>query len=159
MRSSGLCEAPAPPHVAVPAATQPLQPGRAVAHPSAPGGIANSNFGSVSATAAEAFRVATIEQLSPAATMSSFFRSKKLDIGSFLNIKVIRDHTKRKAFAEFEPERCVTSPTPPQKRARAAVSKPQLLTLARASVTDKLSATSSATRPSPRGRGPRPSCS
>jgi hypothetical protein len=40
----------------------------------------------------------------------SFFRAKKLDIGSFLNIKVIRDHTKRKAFAEFEPERCVSCP-------------------------------------------------
>lgn len=35
------------------------------------------------------------------------FRAKKLDIGSYLNIKVIRDHTKRKVFAENEPERCV----------------------------------------------------
>jgi small subunit ribosomal protein S14 len=36
----------------------------------------------------------------------SMFRAKKLDIGSFVNIKTIRDHTKRKVFAEFEPQRC-----------------------------------------------------
>lgn len=35
----------------------------------------------------------------------SMFRAKKLDIGSFLNIKVIRDHTKRQVFAEHEAER------------------------------------------------------
>ncbi|KAI1809899.1 ribosomal protein S14p/S29e [Poronia punctata] len=35
----------------------------------------------------------------------SMFRAKKLDIGSFVNIRVIRDHSKRKAFAEHEPER------------------------------------------------------
>jgi len=35
----------------------------------------------------------------------SMFRSKKLDLGCFVNIKVIRDHTKRKVFAEHEPER------------------------------------------------------
>lgn len=40
----------------------------------------------------------------PTATMS-MFRSKKLDLGCFVNIKVIRDHTKRKVFAEHEPER------------------------------------------------------
>lgn len=33
------------------------------------------------------------------------FRAKKLDIGSFVNVKVIRDHTKRKVFAEHEAER------------------------------------------------------
>jgi small subunit ribosomal protein S14 len=33
------------------------------------------------------------------------FRAKKLDIGCFVNIKVIRDHTKRKVFAEHETER------------------------------------------------------
>lgn len=37
----------------------------------------------------------------------SMFRSKKMDIGSFLNIHVIRDHTKRKVYAQFEPERYV----------------------------------------------------
>jgi hypothetical protein len=35
----------------------------------------------------------------------SMFRSKKLDLGCFVNIKVIRDHTKRKVFAEHEAER------------------------------------------------------
>ncbi|RYP48521.1 hypothetical protein DL768_005600 [Monosporascus sp. mg162] len=35
----------------------------------------------------------------------SQFRAKRLDIGCFVNIKTIRDHSKRKAFAQFEPER------------------------------------------------------
>ncbi|KAM3528644.1 hypothetical protein MY4038_005764 [Beauveria bassiana] len=35
----------------------------------------------------------------------SIFRAKKLDIGCFYNIRTIRDHTKRKAFEQFEPER------------------------------------------------------
>ncbi|CCU82463.1 unnamed protein product [Blumeria hordei] len=35
----------------------------------------------------------------------SMFRAKKLDIGCFVNVKVLRDHTKRKVFAENEPER------------------------------------------------------
>jgi len=33
------------------------------------------------------------------------FRAKKLDLGCFTNIKIIRDHTKRKVFEENEPER------------------------------------------------------
>lgn len=33
------------------------------------------------------------------------FRSKKLDIGCFVNVKVLRDHTKRKVFANHELER------------------------------------------------------
>jgi hypothetical protein len=37
------------------------------------------------------------------------FRSKKLDLGCFINIKVIRDHTKRKVFAEHETQRYVSS--------------------------------------------------
>jgi hypothetical protein len=37
----------------------------------------------------------------------SMFRSKKLDLGAFVNIKVIRDHTKRKVFAENETQRYV----------------------------------------------------
>jgi hypothetical protein len=37
----------------------------------------------------------------------SMFRSKKLDLGCFVNVKVIRDHTKRKVFAEHETERYV----------------------------------------------------
>ncbi|KAK8146204.1 40S ribosomal protein mrp2, mitochondrial [Beauveria asiatica] len=35
----------------------------------------------------------------------SIFRAKKLDLGCFYNIRTIRDHTKRKAFEQFEPER------------------------------------------------------
>jgi hypothetical protein len=37
----------------------------------------------------------------------SMFRSKKLDLGGFVNIKVIRDHTKRKVFEQNETERLV----------------------------------------------------
>ncbi|KAF2482164.1 hypothetical protein BDY17DRAFT_252801 [Neohortaea acidophila] len=33
------------------------------------------------------------------------FRAKKLDLGGFVNIKIIRDHTKRKVFEQNEPER------------------------------------------------------
>ncbi|CAD0099371.1 unnamed protein product [Aureobasidium mustum] len=39
----------------------------------------------------------------------SMFRSKKLDLGGFVNIKVIRDHTKRKVFEQNETERSVGS--------------------------------------------------
>jgi small subunit ribosomal protein S14 len=35
----------------------------------------------------------------------SMFRSKKLDLGCFVNIRTIRDHTKRKVFEKFETER------------------------------------------------------
>ncbi|KAK1763591.1 hypothetical protein QBC33DRAFT_518533 [Phialemonium atrogriseum] len=35
----------------------------------------------------------------------SMFRAKKLDLGCFVNVKIIRDHTKRKVFEEFEPQR------------------------------------------------------
>jgi hypothetical protein len=43
----------------------------------------------------------------------SMFRAKKMDLGCFINVKVIRDHTKRKVFAEHEPERSVpSSPIP-----------------------------------------------
>ncbi|KAF2839006.1 glucocorticoid receptor-like (DNA-binding domain) [Patellaria atrata CBS 101060] len=33
------------------------------------------------------------------------FRAKKLDLGCFVNVRNIRDHTKRKVFAEHEAER------------------------------------------------------
>ena len=48
------------------------------------------------------------------------FRAKKLDLSCFVNIKIIRDHTKRKVFEENEPERytltslLLTSLIPPQ---------------------------------------------
>jgi small subunit ribosomal protein S14 len=35
----------------------------------------------------------------------SQFRAKKLDLGGFINARIIRDHTKRKVFAQFEQER------------------------------------------------------
>lgn len=42
----------------------------------------------------------------------AMFRSKKLDIGCFINIKVIRDHTKRKVYEQHETERYAVM-TPP----------------------------------------------
>jgi small subunit ribosomal protein S14 len=39
------------------------------------------------------------------------FRPKKLDLGCFVNIMNIRDHTKRKVFEQHEPERYASSPT------------------------------------------------
>jgi len=33
------------------------------------------------------------------------FRAKKLDLGCFVNIGIIRDHTKRKVFEKNEVER------------------------------------------------------
>ena len=44
-------------------------------------------------------------QLSKDKARELFFRAKRLDIGTFLNIGVIRDHAKRKAVAHFEPQR------------------------------------------------------
>ena len=47
--------------------------------------------------------------------MAAPFRSKVLDIGSYANARVIRDHTKRKVFAENEPLRYAPNgsvPTP-----------------------------------------------
>jgi len=41
----------------------------------------------------------------------SMFRAKKLDLGCFINTRIIRDHTKRKVFEQFEPERLATSTT------------------------------------------------
>lgn len=35
----------------------------------------------------------------------SMFRAKKLDLGCFVNTRVIRDHTKRKVFEQYETER------------------------------------------------------
>jgi small subunit ribosomal protein S14 len=37
--------------------------------------------------------------------MSQFRAAKKLDIGCYVNIRNIRDHTKRKVYNESEPER------------------------------------------------------
>lgn len=35
------------------------------------------------------------------------FRAKKLDLGCFINARVLRDHTKRMVFEKHEVERCV----------------------------------------------------
>jgi hypothetical protein len=40
-----------------------------------------------------------------ATAIMSQFRAAKLDIGCYVNIRNIRDHTKRKVFSENEPER------------------------------------------------------
>lgn len=37
----------------------------------------------------------------------SMFRAKKLDLGCYINIHIIRDHSKRKTYEQFEPQRCV----------------------------------------------------
>jgi hypothetical protein len=47
----------------------------------------------------------TIQSLSTIGAKMSMFRSKKLDLGCFINIKVIRDHTKRKVFEQNETQR------------------------------------------------------
>ncbi|KAI1154140.1 glucocorticoid receptor-like (DNA-binding domain) [Nemania diffusa] len=62
----------------------------------------------------------------------SMFRAKKLDIGCFVNIKTIRDHTKRKIFAENEPERQAlryiirNTTLPPRTRAEAQLQLTQM---------------------------------
>lgn len=48
------------------------------------------------------------------------FRAKRLDLGGFINIKIIRDHTKRKVFEKYEPERYPSPASPSQPRLRAA---------------------------------------
>lgn len=35
----------------------------------------------------------------------SMFRAKKLDLGCIIRTRIVRDHTKRKTFEAFEPER------------------------------------------------------
>lgn len=35
----------------------------------------------------------------------SMFRAKKLDLGCFVNVRVLRDHTKRRVYEQFETER------------------------------------------------------
>lgn len=52
----------------------------------------------------------------------SMFRAKKLDLGCFVNIKVIRDHTKRKVYEKHEAERYVC----PSDRTRAKPRPPPL---------------------------------
>ena len=53
----------------------------------------------------------------PNSPTMSMFRAKKLDLGCFVNIKTIRDHSKRKAFEAFETQRCAAPPSsfPPKR--------------------------------------------
>ncbi|KAL9584470.1 MAG: hypothetical protein Q9212_002109 [Teloschistes hypoglaucus] len=51
------------------------------------------------------------------------FRAKKLDLGCYINVRVIRDHTKRKVYEQYETQRqalryIIRNTTLPQ-RARA----------------------------------------
>ncbi|KAJ9630933.1 40S ribosomal protein mrp2, mitochondrial [Taxawa tesnikishii (nom. ined.)] len=60
----------------------------------------------------------------------SQFRAKKLDLSCFVNIKVIRDHTKRKVFQEHEAEStALCDPqhdTPQRTRAQAQLQLSQM---------------------------------
>jgi small subunit ribosomal protein S14 len=44
-------------------------------------------------------------QLHHVVTMAALFRAKKLDLGCFVNNRIIRDHSKRKVFEENEVQR------------------------------------------------------
>ncbi|KAJ3463563.1 hypothetical protein MRS44_008349 [Fusarium solani] len=64
----------------------------------------------------------------------SMFRAKKLDLGCFVNIRTLRDHTKRKVFEQHETESVQTSPplyhpqyhTSPRVRAEAQLQLTQM---------------------------------
>ncbi|POS71473.1 mitochondrial 40S ribosomal protein MRP2 [Diaporthe helianthi] len=62
----------------------------------------------------------------------SMFRAKKLDLGCFLNIKIIRDHTKRKVYEKYETERQAlryiirNTTLPPRVRAEAQLQLTQM---------------------------------
>ncbi|KAJ9155226.1 hypothetical protein NKR23_g1927 [Pleurostoma richardsiae] len=62
----------------------------------------------------------------------SMFRAKKLDLGCFVNIGIIRDHSKRKAFEQFEAERQAlryiirNTTLPPRTRAEAQLQLTQM---------------------------------
>ena len=44
-------------------------------------------------------------------TTMSHFRAKKLDLGGFINPRIVRDHTKRKVVEQFEQERYLSPST------------------------------------------------
>ncbi|KAL8413491.1 hypothetical protein RB594_004937 [Gaeumannomyces avenae] len=60
------------------------------------------------------------------------FRSKKLDLGCTIKTRVVRDHTKRKIFEQFEPERQAlryiirNTTLPPRMRAEAQLQLTQM---------------------------------
>jgi hypothetical protein len=109
-------------------------------------------------------------------TRCAIFRAGKLDIGGFVNARVIRDHTKRKVFEKHEAERFVPVPVVPliyliphPIRFSPPIIIPPLLLLnlsqsglnanASRSSTAKPSATSSATPNSPNAPAPSHNCS
>lgn len=65
----------------------------------------------------------------------SQFRAKRLDIGGFINARIIRDHTKRKVFEQYEPERYVFSPNAQTHSKRKNMSRELKLTFFLASQT------------------------
>ncbi|KAJ4212336.1 40S ribosomal protein mrp2, mitochondrial [Fusarium solani] len=62
----------------------------------------------------------------------SMFRAKKLDLGCFVNIRTLRDHTKRKVFEQHETERQAlryiirNTTLPPRVRAEAQLQLTQM---------------------------------
>ncbi|KAL2105678.1 hypothetical protein VUR80DRAFT_7928 [Thermomyces stellatus] len=62
----------------------------------------------------------------------SMFRAKKLDLGCFINTRIIRDHTKRKVVEQHEPERQAlryiirNTTLPPRVRAEAQLQLSQM---------------------------------
>ncbi|KAH6686918.1 ribosomal protein S14p/S29e [Plectosphaerella plurivora] len=62
----------------------------------------------------------------------SMFRAKTMDLGGHLSTHIIRDHTKRKVFAEFETERQAlrylirNTTLPPRVRAEAQLQLTQM---------------------------------
>ncbi|KAF5659602.1 mitochondrial 40s ribosomal mrp2 [Fusarium circinatum] len=62
----------------------------------------------------------------------SMFRAKKLDLGCFVNVRTLRDHTKRKVFEAHETERQAlryiirNTTLPPRVRAEAQLQLTQM---------------------------------
>ncbi|KAL9040673.1 MAG: hypothetical protein Q9180_001768 [Flavoplaca navasiana] len=60
------------------------------------------------------------------------FRAKKLDLSCFVNVRVIRDHTKRKVFEQYETQRQAlryiirNTTLPPRARAQAQLQLSQM---------------------------------
>lgn len=103
----------------------------------------------------------------PKSPTMSMFRAKKLDLGCFVKARTIRDHTKRKVFEQFEPERCADPPPPSAvapttgrlRHCDKCKGGIEVISGSTDSRTDKLFGTSSATRRSRRESAPRPSSS
>lgn len=88
----------------------------------------------------------------------SQFRAKRLDLGGFINARVVRDHTKRKVYEQYEPERYELHDITPDSQRYFGNNWDGILTIVFTKIA-KRSATSSATPPSPSVPVPRPSFS